>query len=130
MERRSQDNDVPPWQVERFQLLWFGGMIVSAAYDYAVAVVGDHLEAGIDILFFATAATLMHYAVRQRSNFARLLLMPFLVVTLIEVFSHDGLVVSDLLVTSLALVQLGLMVGAVWLLFTPAARSWYSRSAG
>jgi len=128
MERRSDDSGILPPQVERFQLLWFGGMIISAAYDCAVAEAGDHLEAWIDILLFATAATLMHYAVRQRSKFARLLLMPFLVVTSIEVFSHDRFVVSDVLVTCLAIVQLGLMVGAVWLLFTPAARSWYSRT--
>ena len=128
MERRSHDNDVLPTQVELFQLLWFGGMIISAAYDCAVAEVGDHLEAWIDILLFAIAATLMHYAVRQRSNFARLLLMPFLVLTSIEVFSHDRFAVSGVLVTCLGIVQLGLMLGAVWLLFTPAARSWYSRN--
>jgi hypothetical protein len=118
-----------PRPVEWFQLLWLGGMLIGAVYDFAVAVVGDHFEAWIDILLFAIAATLMHYAARRRSHLARLSLIPFVLVTVVEVFSHDGYSTFDVTQTSLAIVQLGLMVGAVWLLFTPAARGWYSRSA-
>ena len=118
-----------PRPVEWFQLLWFGGMVIGAAYDLAVAVVGDYFEAWIDILLFVIAATLMHCAVSRRSNLARLLLIPFMVITIVEVFSHDGYIAFDVTETCLAVVQLGLMVGAVWLLFTPAARDWYSRSA-
>ena len=134
-ERRSATRDSSPGgngvprPVEWFQLLWFGGMVIGAAYDLAVAVVGDYFEAWIDILLFAIAATLMHYAVRRRSHLARLSLIPFLLVTIVEVFSHDGYIAFDVTETCLAVVQLGLMVGAVWLLFTPAARDWYSRSA-
>jgi hypothetical protein len=118
-----------PRPVQWFQLLWFGGMVIGAVYDLAVAVVGDHVEAWIDILLFVMAGTLMHYAVRRRSHLARLSLIPFLLVTIVEVFSHDGYIAFDVTETCLAVVQLGLMVGAVWLLFTPAARDWYLRSA-
>ena len=82
-----------------------------------------------DVLLFAIAATLMHCAVHRRSNLARLSLIPFMVITIVEVFSHDGYVAFDLAETCLAIMQLGLMMGAVWLLFTPAARGWYSRGA-
>jgi hypothetical protein len=118
--------EVLPWPVERFQMLWFGGMVIGALYDFDVAVVGDYLEAWIDILLFLIAATLLHYAVRRHGNLARLLLVPFLAVTFVEVFSHSGFTASDLTETSLAITQLALMASAVWLLFTPAARDWYS----
>ena len=43
-------------------------MVVGGAYDNDVAVVGDILEALIDILMFAVAAALMYCAGRRRSS--------------------------------------------------------------
>lgn len=129
MGERSGDNDSPPQQIGRFQWLWFSGMVIGAAYDCAVAVVGDPREAWIDILFFAVAAALLHYTVRRRSNFARLLVIPFLAMSLVEVLSHQGFDTSQLATSWLAILQLGLMGAAGWLLFTPAARCWFARGA-
>jgi len=124
---RSGENDSLPRQIGRFQWLWFSGMVVGAAYDLAVAVVGDHIEAWIDILFFAVAAALLHYAVRRRSNVARLLVILFLAMSFVEVLSHQGFDASKLATTWLAILHLGLMGAAGWLLFTPAARCWFAR---
>ena len=126
MQSSSNHNDTPPQQVRLFQWLWFGGMVFGAAYDCVVAVVGDRLEALIDILMFSMAAILLHYAVRMRSNFARLLVVPFLAVTIIEILSHEGVHKSDQ-TTWLAIVQLGLMCAGGWLLFTSPARRWFAQ---
>lgn len=128
MGEPSGHNDSPPWQIWRFQWLWFGGMIIGAAYDLAVSVVGDYVEAWIDILFFATAAALLHHAVRRRSNFARLLVVPFVVLSFVEILSHDGFEASKSGTVWLAILQVGSMGAAGCLLFTPAARRWFART--
>ena len=129
MESYQHDKDVPPRQVELFSLLWLGGMVIGGAYDCIVAIVGDHLEACSDILLFAAAGALMYCAVRRRSNFARLMLTPFIAVNVVEVLSHEGPTASALSIAWLPVLQLALMASAAWLLFTPAARSWYTRGA-
>ena len=120
--------EVPPQQIKQFQWLWFWGLANGAVYDLAVNVVGEYVEAGVDIVHFAIAIILMHYAVQRRSRFARVLLIPFLVGTIVEVFSHGGYTANSP-ESGLAIVQLTLMTSAVWLLFTPAARCWYLPNA-
>ena len=82
-------NEQAPMAVYRFHVLWLAGMLIGAAYDLMVAVVGDSEEATIDIVLFLGAAALLFYATHRRSNLARWLLVPFLLITVSEVFAHD-----------------------------------------
>src|SRR5689334_18709654 len=99
-------DDDPPVEIAWFHFLWLGGMIAGAAYDLCVAMPGDFREATLDVLAFATAAALLFCATRLRSNTARMLLVPFVVVTVVEVFSHEMAMASGHLASILMVVQL------------------------
>ena len=121
-----------PIAVYRFHVLWSAGMLSGAAYDLMVAVVGDFEEATIDIVLFLGAAALLVYTTRQRSNLARWLLVPFLCITVAEVFSHDGALTSGPVAIGFLAAQLMAMSVAAALLFTRPAREWFynARSNG
>jgi len=114
-----------PIEVYRFHVLWLAGMLVGAAYDLLVAVVGDFEEATVDIVLFVGAAALLFYAVHRRSNLARWLLVPFLFITVPEVFSHDRALTAGPIAVGLLAAQLMAMSVAVALLFTRAAGEWF-----
>lgn len=122
MEENHSGNT--PAEVDQFQMLWFLGMIIGALYDIRVAVAGDFEEAGIDIFAFAAAMALMFLA-SQRRNLARFLLVPFLLLTVIEVLSHDHAMKAGALAICLMGAQIVTMTIAVALLFTRAARAWF-----
>jgi hypothetical protein len=100
-------------------------MLIGAAYDLTVAVVGDFEEATIDIAMFGGGAALLFYATHRRSNLARWLLVPFVCITVSEIFSHDRALTSGPVVVGFLTVQLMAMSLAVALLFTRAAHEWF-----
>ena len=124
----ASDTERAPIEAYRSYVLWFVGMLIGAAYDLMVAVAGDFEEATIDILMFLGAAVLLFCTTHQRSNLARWLLVPFLCITIWEVFSHDRALTSGLVAIGLLAAQLLATSLAVALLFTPAARSWFHQT--
>ncbi|SEO31826.1 hypothetical protein SAMN02990966_01638 [Rhodospirillales bacterium URHD0017] len=100
-------------------------MIAGAAYDCLVAVPGDFAEAAVDVLVFAAAATLLFCATRLRSNMARMLSVPFLAATIVELFSHERTMNAGQLASLLMVVQVLAMAVAITFLFTRAARDWF-----
>ena len=118
-------NEQAPMAVYRFHVLWLAGMLIGAAYDLMVAVVGDSEEATIDIVLFLGAAALLFYATHRRSNLARWLLVPFLLITVSEVFAHDRALSSGPVAIGLLAAQLLAMSLGVALLFTRTAREWF-----
>jgi hypothetical protein len=124
----TSDTERAPTEVFRFHVLWLAGMLTGAAYDLRVAVVGDFEEATIDIVLFLGAAALLFYATRRRSNLARWLLVPFLFITVLEVFSHDRGLASGPVAIGFLAAQLMAMSFAVAMLFTRAAREWFQHT--
>jgi hypothetical protein len=124
----TSDTERAPTEVYRFYLLWFVGMLIGAAYDLIVAVVGDFEEATIDIVLFLGAAALLFYTTYRRSNLARWLLVPFLCFTVLEVCSHDRALTSGPVAIGFQAAQLMAMSLAVALLFTRAACEWFHRT--
>lgn len=135
MPTRKEENlpaERAPIAVYRFHALWLAGMLIGGAYDLMVAVVGDFEEATIDMVLFLGAAALLFYTTHQRSNLARWLLVPFLCITVSEVFSHDCALTSGPVAIGFLSAQLMAMSVAVALLFTRPAREWFynTRSDG
>lgn len=79
-------------------------------------------------LFFGASLLLVIYASRRRSNAARLLTIPFLLLILFYDLSHIGAMIGSeslyLLVGTLC--RLGLIVVAIRSLFTPSSRAWFA----
>lgn len=115
----------PPVEIAWFCVLWLAGMIAGGLYDCLVAVPGDFREAAVDVLAFATAAALLFCASRLRSNMARILSLPFLIVTIAELFSHEKTMAAGELASVLMVVQLLAMTVAIAFLFTRGARAWF-----
>ena len=115
----------PPIEIAWFCVLWLAGMIAGGLYDCLVAVPDDFGEAAVDVLAFAAAAALLFCASRLRSNTARLLSLPFLIVTVAELFSHERTMAAGELASVLMIVQLLAMTVAIAFLFTRAAQAWF-----
>ena len=134
MVESTEQSDVPPPEINRFEWLWLSAMMVSVVvaillYDYSVDRVGATLAALINIFLFGVAALLMFLASRRQSNVARLLLVPFLLVIAFYDVSHLGDMLGFVITPYLAALRLGLMVVAIGMLFTPRARAWYTGRA-
>jgi hypothetical protein len=134
MDDDAGEDDIPPPELNRFEWLWLSAMLVSVAvailmYDFSMERVGSFLAALINIVLFGVAVLLMFLASRRRSNVARLLLIPFLLVIAFYDASHLGDMVSLIIAPYLAALRLALMAAAIYMLFTPQARAWYARRA-
>jgi hypothetical protein len=115
----------PPAEINYFHVLWLAGMIAGAAYDCLVAVPGDYAEAVVDVLVFAAAATLLFCATHLRSNTARMLSVPFLAATVVELFFHEMTMDAGQLALLLMVAQLLAMTVATAFLFTRGAQDWF-----
>jgi hypothetical protein len=133
MSRWFDQQEGAPRDVRRFERFWFLAIFVSATvaidmYDYTVMIIGPYLALLSNVAFFGASLLLVIYASRRRSNLARLLTIPFLILILFYDLAHLGAMVSSeslyLLVGTLC--RLGLIVVAIRLLFTPSSRAWFA----
>lgn len=122
-----------PHDVRRFERFWFLAMFLSAMvaiemYDHTVMIIGPYLALLSNAAFFVASLLLVIYASRRRSNLARLLAIPFLILILFYDLAHLGAMVGSeslyLLVGTLC--RLGFIVVAIHALFTPSSRAWFA----
>lgn len=123
--------DGTPGDIERSERLWTLGIVASMVValgmsDFSVMVVGPLRAAMINVVLFGIAIVLMGYASRRRSNVARWLLIPFALLILF----YDLARFSDMLdsgwLAYLTVGREGLMMAAIYFLFTPGSRAWFA----
>ncbi|CAN5797515.1 hypothetical protein BH11PSE3_BH11PSE3_22190 [soil metagenome] len=119
-----------PRDIARFEGAWLVAMVLSVViaismYDYTIEMIGPFPAALANITLFCLSAVLMVYASRRRSNVARLLLLPFLLLILVYDVSHFGQMEGIGITRYFTFGQLGTMLAGVYFLFTPSSRAWY-----
>ncbi len=125
-----------PSHVRRFERLWLLAMVLSvfvaiAMYDYTIMIIGPLFAAVVNVVLFGVAVILMAYASRRGSNVARLLLLPFFGLILAYDLSHVSAMMERNFTVYFMMGRLGLMVAAIYFLFTPASGAWFAgRSLG
>jgi len=123
--------DGTPRDIRRFELLWMLAIASSAVmamgmYDYSEAIVGNLRALAVNVALFAVAAVLMVAASRRRSNLARWLTVPFLVLIAFYDLAHFEDMEGQWLIIFFAAAGLALMVAAIRSLFTPRSRAWFA----
>ena len=125
-----------PHDVRRFEQFWFMAVFLSAmvaieAYDYTVATIGRYPALLTNVAFFGASIILVGYVSRRRSNIARLLTLPFLLLIVLYDLSLFFAEMTDSIgYTFGTLGRLGLMVVAIHFLFTPQSRAWFAGKPG
>lgn len=127
-----QEREDAPWEIARFERLWLAAIAVSVVisiwmFDLSVQIYGAYVAAVVNILHFGAAYVLMIFCSRRRSNVARwLLAVPFNLLIVV----YDILRFADMIDRSpmqyFALLRLGLMAAATYMLFTRYSRAWFA----
>lgn len=120
-----------PGDIERFDG-WFilslgaGMLVATLMYDEVVNEWGGPFRAAaVTIVLFGGAWGLMVCTSRRRSNLARWLILFGSVVAVVPYLAHVSLLVQQQPVFLLSFFQAGLLVVAIYYLFTPKSRAWF-----
>ncbi len=118
-----------PRDISRFEQLWGLGITVSAViavgmYDYSAMMVGHFWAILINAVLFGMGGALMGFVSRRQSGIARWLVIPFSLLILFYDLSHFTVMLDREWIAYLAVARVGLMVGAIYFLFTPRSRAW------
>jgi hypothetical protein len=123
--------DGTPLDIDRSERLWILGIAVSVVialemFDYSVMVVGPLRAALINVVLFGISMVLMVLVSRRRNGIARWLLVPLAALILFYDLSHFSEMIDRRWVAYLAVGRIGLMVAAIYFLFTPRSRAWFA----
>jgi hypothetical protein len=123
--------DGTPGDIDRSERLWVLGIAASVVialgmFDYTVMVVGLLRAALINVVLFAISIGLMAFASRRRSNVARWLLIPFALLILFYDLARFSEMLDRGWIAYFTVGRVGLMVAAIYFLFTPRSRAWFA----
>ena len=123
--------DGTPRHISRFEQLWFLAIVASAAialgmYDYSAMIVGHLRAVLVNVTLFGVGVALMVMASRRRSRVARWLLIPFTLLILFYDLAHFADMLDRGWAAYLAVGRIGLMVAAIYFLFTPRSHAWFA----
>lgn len=129
------EQDDRPDAIRRFEQLWFIAIFLSAlisiqVFDFTIQTVGLYPALLTIAAFFAASIIMMVFVSRRRSNVARFLTIPFLLLILLYDLSlyFNGMVNNEFggFYSLVTFGRVGLMVLAISLLFTPSSRAWFA----
>lgn len=123
--------DGTPRDIDRFERLWILAMVASAViavgmYDYSAMMVGHLRTILVNVVLFSVGTVLMGLVSRRQSGIARWLLIPFTVLILFYDLAHFADMLQRGWVAYFAVGRIGLMVAAIYFLFTPRSRAWFA----
>ncbi len=118
-----------PRDIGRFEQVWtlviaVSAMIAVGMYDISVALLGDVRAILVIAVMFAIGTALMGFISRRRSGIARWLLIPFALFVFFYDLSHFAAEVERGWIAWFGVARVGLMVTAIYFLFTPRSRAW------
>ncbi|MDP2332286.1 MAG: hypothetical protein Q8M19_16480 [Reyranella sp.] len=121
-----------PRDIDWFEQLWGLGLVVSVVialgmYDYSAMIVGHLRAVLVNVVLFAIAIGLMGFAGRRRSNVARWLVIPFALLILFYDLARFNVMLDSEWIAYFTVARVGLMVAAIYFLFTPRSRAWFAR---
>ena len=123
--------DGTPGDIDRFERLWLVGIAASVViairmFDFSVMVVGPLRATLINVVLFGIAIVLMGYASRRRNGIARWLLVPFALLIMFYDLARFTEMLDRGWLAYVAVGRIGLMVAAIYFLFTPRSRAWFA----
>ncbi len=135
MFKSVAEHDDRPDAIRRFEQLWFIAIFLSAlisiqVFDFTIQTVGLYPALLTIAAFFGASIIMMVFVSRRRSNVARFLTIPFLLLILLYDLSlyFNGMVNNEFggFYSLVTFGRVGLMVLAISLLFTPSSRAWFT----
>ena len=124
-------DDAPP-DIAWFERLWLATLALSVfitimMFDWSISRVGRHGAALLTSARFAGTFLIMLLCTRRRSNFWRwMIAVPFS----LTIVAYDAVRLPEMMerdpVLLIVLLRLALMYVAIFMLFTPRSRAWFS----